>query len=248
MKKLIGLLVFTSIITTTGLTQEDVRKSFTSINLGVSFPSGNFKSTNFDNIEAGYANIGSIFDITFGYKFHPSLSVATLLRGQVNTFNAGDYAQGMADFLGAGYPAGSTSVSVYSSNYSMGGIMAGIIGSFPVVDKVSFDPRVLIGYSTNRLPSMTQYAYAYDKLLLTTVQEDAETISFSYLIGAGAKVALNHKTCLLFNIDFYSAKAKWNDVQYIYLQNVTRDFNIRYYDIEQVFSTVNISMGVYYKI
>jgi hypothetical protein len=218
--------------------QDDDRKGFASINLGVSIPTGNFGSDNFNNNEAGFATSGAVFDISFGYKFRPKLGVTAVWRGQANGIDVGTYAQSLANFFGSG------SVSVETSAYTLGGIMTGLYGSFPIAAKLSFEPRALVGLSNARLPAKTTVAYnSSGTQLVTWTQDQAETVTFSYIIGAGAKFDVSKKICLLFNVDFYSAKAEWENVREISVGHVTGTTEIRKYDYKQNFSTVNISAG-----
>lgn len=245
MKKAILLLTIPFVVTTNVFSQDkekysqdDERKGFASINLGISNPTGNFGSDNFNNNEAGYATNGAVFDISFGYKFRPNLGVTAIWRGQANAIDAGTYAQSLANYFGSG------SVSVETSAFALGGMMAGLYSSFPISDKLSFEPRALFGYSTARLPAMTTVAYSSSGTkLITWAQDHAEKITFSYILGVGAKLDLSKKTCLLFNVDFYGAKAEWENVREISIGHITGTTEIRNYDIKQNFSTVNASAG-----
>jgi len=245
MKKAILLLIIPFVVTTNAFSQDkekysqdDDRKGFASINLGVSIPTGNFGSDNFNNNDAGFATSGAVFDISFGYKFRPNLGVTAVWRGQANGIDVGTYAQSLANYFGSG------SVSVETSAFALGGIMAGLYGSFPIADKLSFEPRALVGFSTARLPAMTTVAYnSSGTKLITWSQDQAETVTFSYIIGVGAKLDVSKKICLLFNVDFYGAKAEWENVREISVGHITGSTEIRKYDYKQNFSTVNISAG-----
>ena len=125
--------------------------------------------------------------------------------------------------------------------------MAGLFGSFPIADKLSFEPRALIGFSTATLPEMTTKSYYNGTLLTTFTQDQAETTTFSYIIGAGAKLDVSKRICLLINLDYYSAKAKWKNVQVIGIGHVTGTTDIREYDYEYTFSTFNITGGLGFK-
>ncbi|MBX2984733.1 MAG: hypothetical protein KF882_02030 [Bacteroidia bacterium] len=220
-----------------------VRKGFTSINMGVSIPTGNFKSDNFNNNEAGFATNGAVFDIAYGYEIAPDFGVTVVYRGQANGKNLGTYAQSLANFFGSG------SVSVESSAFTLGGVMAGIYGSHPITNKLSIQARTLAGFSVAVLPAMTTIAYDDSKTkLVTWFQDRAETTTFSYIIGAGATLDISKKTYLLFNLDFYSANAEWDDVRIISIGHITKTTEIDQYNFKQKFSTVNMSIGLGFRI
>jgi hypothetical protein len=244
MKKVILLLTIQFIVASSIFSQDQNSKAFVAINIGTSLPTGNFASTDFDEAEAAYANNGVVLDISFNYKFHPKLGVTAVWRGQGNSIDVGNYAQDLANYFGSGYPAGNTSVSVETSAYSLGGIMAGLSGSFPIADQLYFEPKALIGFSAATLPEMTTKSY-YNGILLTTFTRDkAETTTFSYIIGAGAKLDVSNSICLLFNLDYYSAKAIWENVRMIGIGHITGDTDIKGYDYEYTFRTLNITGGL----
>jgi hypothetical protein len=244
MKKVLLLATVLFISSTNSQSQDNDRKGFFSPNLGLSIPVGNFGSTNFGNNEAGYATSGFVFDITFCHKIFKNFGVTGIYRSQGNGADVGAYAQDLANYFGASNPAGNTIVSLKSSAYSLGGIMAGLNGSFPIVDKLTFEPRVLGGFSGAILPATTTKAYESNTLLTTFVRAQSSTLAFSYIIGAGLKYDASKKICLLFNIDFYAARAEWDNVQEIGIGHISGETEINYYDFSQKFSTVNLSTGL----
>lgn len=224
-------------------TNTENRKGFTAINIGTSIPTGNFGSKDFYTNTSGYASIGLISDFSFGYEVHPNFGITALLRSQVNGLDAGAYAQDLANYLGAG-STGSTSVTVETSSYSLGGIMAGVYGSFPISEKLSFEPRLLLGFSTPILPSMTTETYGSGTKFRTYIKEQAVSFAFSYIIGSGVKLNLSKKISLLLNADFYAANAEWKNVQEISIGHITGTTEIRNYDFYQNFRTLNFTTGI----
>ena len=244
MKKIILFCSVFFILTTKGLTQDNNRKGFTSISFGVSIPTGNFHSNDFNNIHAGYARAGFVSDISLGYNILPKLGIIAVSRGQINGLDLDDYAFDLTNYFDSGKPSSNTSVSVESSAYSLSGLMAGIYGSFQIKNKLFFEPRILFGISTATLPAMTTKTYSSSTLLTTFVREQATSFAFAYMMGLGAKFNLSNRICLLFNTDFYSAKAKWENVQEIGIGHVTGKTEINYYNFKQNFGTFNISSGL----
>lgn len=238
------LILFVSNSTTA---QDTTRKAYIAIHLGTNFSIGDFGSTAISNSSAGYAKNGHLLDITFGYKTHPHLGFTVVWRGQVNYMDVGAYAQNMADYIAVGNPPGSVAVSVKSSAYTLGGIMAGVYGSYLLSPMVHFEPRVLLGFSSAKLPSMTTETYYMGNIMTTFIQEEANTSTFSYIIGAGLSIDLSKRSYLLLNMDYYAAKAKWEDVKVIGIGHVTQTTEIRQYTITQDFGTINLLAGLGYR-
>lgn len=136
--------------------QVEARQGFVSINFGLSIPSGNYGSNNFDNPAAGFATTGSAFDITCGHLLTPKFGAIAMLRGLAHLVDVGTYSNGLANYLRSGYPSGSTTVNYWSNTYSSGGMMGGIYGSFPFKSKLTVEPKGLIGFTSATLPASKQ--------------------------------------------------------------------------------------------
>lgn len=238
------MISLTLLLSSNVFSQDDERKGFVAINLGPSIPTGNFGSKNFDNIEAGFATSGAVFDITFGYRFRPNIGFTAVWRGQANAIDVDAYAAGLANYLGSGYSAGSTYVSVETSAYTLGGILIGLYVSFPITKKLSFEPRTLIGVSSATLPAMTSIAYYYGSKMTTIKQDQSVSSAFSYIIGAGSKYFVSPKVCLLFDLDFFAANANWQNVGLTSFGHVTSTIETMSYNHQQKFSTFNMCAGI----
>jgi len=224
--------------------QDCARNGFVSLHLGLSIPTGDYGDNNFDNVDAGFATVGSVFDITFGYQMTSKLGVSVLFRGQANGFDANTYANGFASFLRSGSSSGNPTVYHSSSAYSIGGMMAGIYRSIPMNEKLKFEPRILVGFATANLPSSTTEAYDNNTKMITFIQEQSTTVAFSYLLGASTKLDIKEKMLLFINLDFNSTKAGWKDVQFVSVGHITQSAEIRYFNYELGIRTINISTGL----
>lgn len=244
MKKVILLLTIPFVLVSKGFSQDGDRKGFTSFNLGSSIPLGNFASKDFDNNQAGFATTGVVMDFTFGYKISKKLGVTAIYRSQVNGHDMVAYGEGWENYLDYRYPSVSSSVNVESTSFALAGIMVGINGSFLIGNNISFEPRIVIGPSVATLPAMTTEMYESGTKLLTTIRPQAGTFAFSSIIGAGIKLDITKKLCLLGNIDFYTANVLWKDVEEISIGHITGTTEKNYYDYSQKFTTINISAGL----
>lgn len=227
--------------------QDPIRKGVTSINMGLSLPLGSFGSQDFNNYDAGYASIGIVTDFKFSYLLNPKIGVVGIWRGQSNFYNSGAYAQGMANYLGAGSPPGSTTVYVESGSYSLGAIMAGVYSPFSMKDRFSVEPHLLLGIAAPTMPSRTTEAYDDGIKLTTFAREQSTAISFAYNLGASFKMDILKSTCLILNLDFYSTRASWTNVRNIGIGHITNKAEIKYFDYYQRIRSLNLSAGLGFK-
>lgn len=230
-----AFLIYFLISNTASSTAQD-KKGYIGISLGPSLPIGDFASKDISNRNAGFASIGGIFDISFAYKIGTSnFGIAALLRAQANPFDEEALAESAANaFTGIG----GANWDVVSDLWALGGIFVGGYGSFPVSDKVSFDTRALVGYSTAIIPNITlQYSDINGRYW--AFQKTSTASAFAYMLGAGFKFNMGKSFCLLTNIDLMSAKPEFKDIQT--LDSESNRSSITY---SQRISTINVSIGI----
>jgi len=204
------------------------KKGYIGISLGPSFPIGKFASKDLNSDEAGFATSGAIFDISFAYKLgNGNFGITALLRGQYNDLDA----QKIENDLNAG-------LTVDADGWSVGGLMVGGFGEFPISSKVTFDPRLMIGFMNTSSPEITISGNG-DWIK----QSSSDATSFAYLMGAGFKFNVGKKLYLLTNIDYLRSKPEFSDVEII-ASDGTRDFTTW----SQTISTINLSIGIALKI
>lgn len=229
MKKLIILLFISFNIATNCQAQDN---GYISISLGPSIPIGSFGSS-----EDGLAKIGAIFDISFAYKFGGGkFGILTMLRGQANPLDV----QFLADEIAYQIPG--IYWTVKSSGWGIGGLMVGGYGSLPISEKVSIEPRSMLGFLSTTLSEITitgssQGSYVWVK------QGSASATSVAYLVGLGIKFDIGRKLCLLTNLDFMSSKPRFVNVETTTsLGTLERD------TWQQSVETINIGVGLALKI
>ena len=251
MKKEILALTFSFFTAITANAQEkfntepnNERKGFASINIGVCAPTGNFGSKDFNNSEATYANVGAMFDLTFGYKISPNFGITAMWRNQINGIDTDKYKQDFENYLDNNTNAFYPRAEIEAGSFKLSGFMAGIYTTFPVSKKLFFDTRVLLGYSLATTPSFSTVVYEYGTKSLTINRDQAETGAFSYIVGAGIKKAVSEKTYLMVNIDFYSTKAEWKNVRETIYSYRTGFYNSGNFEMTQKMSTLNVSVGL----
>lgn len=223
--------------------QNPVNKGFFSVNIGPSIPTGNYASKVYNNNAAGYATIGFVRDYSFGYKIHPKLGLTAVFRSQANGYDANSYAQGLENYLQAKYPNSAAKVTMVSNAYTFSGMLAGVYGIFPISEKMSFEPRFLMGLSIPTLPDNTLETYSDGSRITTTFQRSTADFALSYNIGLGTKYEVGKKFYFLMNLDFYAASANFQNVEFINYGYVTREFEIEHFYHFQNFSTFNLNTG-----
>lgn len=243
MKKIIALYLLLLTPFIKGFAQDSEQKGFISVNLGLSAPVGNFASKVYNNNRAGYATLGFVRDYTFGYQIKPKLGLIAVLRNQANGVDASSQAQGFENELRATYPTSSPSVTMQSDLYSFGGILVGTYGKLPISDKLSFEPRFLLGLSVPVLPTSTTETFSSGSRVSTYIQNETVTFALSYNIGTGIKYEIGKKYYFLMNLDFYAANPYFQNIEVTYFGHVTKEFEREYYYQQAYFSTFNMNTG-----
>lgn len=213
------------------------KKGFIGIAFGTSIPFGDLSSKDIDNEAAGWANSGAVFDITFAHKLGDGLfGITGLLRGQANPTDVG----ALADEFANEYPG--VYWTVESDGWGIGGLMVGGYGSFPVSDKISFDPRAMIGFLSASSPEWTIVGTGPGGTAWVK-QSSRTATSFSYLMGAGFKFDIGKKLHLLTNLDCLGSRPEFMNVE-VTASDGSRDIDTW----SQRMGTLNLTVGLALKI
>lgn len=235
MKKILFSLTVLFSITTICLGQSD--KGYIGISIGPSTPMGDLASKDANNLAAGWATSGAVFDISFNYKLGESnFGIAALLRGQANATDA----QELANEFASQIPG--VLWTVDSEPWSMGGLLFGGYASFPVSNKFSFDTKAMFGFLSATSPEITitgsnQEAYIWVN------QNSATVSSFAYSLGAGFKYELGRKMYILSNVDYLASNPEFLNVQ-----TIASDGSMSSDTWSQKMGTLNMSFGIAYKL
>lgn len=203
MKNFFIILTISMLTTSTNCYSQD--KGYIGVSFGPSIPIGDFASRDASNKSAGWATTGAIFDITFAYKLGTNFGLTGMLRGQANGLDNDAFANELAKQSGGNW-------TVNSKAWSIGGLMFGGYGSFPISDKVSFDTRALIGFLSATSPEFNITLNGSGGAGWIK-QSSVSASSFSYLIGCGFKFDVANKICLLANLDYLGSKPEFRDVE-----------------------------------
>lgn len=234
------LLVFGLLVTTAGYAQD---KGYVGLNFGLSNPLGDYKSTDPESEDAGYAKSGLCYDLSFGYKIGKNFGIAAMIRRQSNKFNEEELQSSIDEFNAIFDPY--AHVSIATEPWKVGVYMAGGYGSFQLTDKLSFESRVLIGLMSAKSPELVVTWTTTDPFEPggTEIQSSENGSAFAFGIGAGLKMNVSERICLLFNLDYISATPEFKDVKYI-----DETGEVEMFDFDQSITTVNVGLGIGYRL
>ena len=183
------------------------------------------------------AKTGAIFDISFAYKLGGgNFGITALLRGQANPTDA----QIVADEL-SNQVAG-VHWTVESANWSIGGLMVGGFGSFPISEKASFDLRAMIGFLSSTSPEIT-ITGTEPGFTAWGKQGSSTATSFSYLFGAGFKFDIGSKIYLLTNLDYLGSNP-----EFLRIELTASDGSRETGTWKQSLGTINLGVGIALKL
>jgi len=214
---------------------------FVGIGGGASIPLSDYAKTDFSDESSGYARIGGNFNIYFGYRFNEYFSLAGLLNGCMNRYDYVELQNWFQQQFATSLP--DTRWVVESKNWGLGGLMAGPVGSIPLVtNKFFFEGRLLGGF-----------LYAYSPAIFVTGKENGEPdkeinieqgSAASWVIdaGAGFRYKRTRKQYFVLFADYMFSNPNFTNVGFN-----TKEFGFSRADsFSQQISTVNVSIGIGY--
>lgn len=216
-------------LTTKVVSHEEDRKIMLSYHRGTSRPTGDFRSTDFDEKKAAYAEAGIIQDFSFSYKLKPKFGLIALLRGQANSIDVDNRNPGINFRVESGY-------------WGMGGFLLRATGSFPISAKASFDTRAMLGFLNASSPELTITGSGPNGTFWIK-NNAANATAFSYLFGAGFKFELGKKFYLLTNLDYLGSNPEFSNVETLSSDGTrTKD------TYSQSIGAINVNLGLAFKL
>lgn len=214
---------------------------FVSLGGGASIPLGEYAGSDFSEESSGFARVGGNFNIYFGFRFNEFFSIAGLLNGCVNRYDYVKVQEWFTENFAESLP--NTSWVVESKNWGLGGLLAGPVGSIPIVtNRFFFDVRLLGGF-----------LYAYSPAIYVTGVESGEpdkvlnieqgsVISWAVDAGAGFRYNRSRNQYFILMADYLYSNPNFNNIGIN-----TEEFSFeRDNAYSQVVSTINISIGIGY--
>ncbi|MCK5766273.1 MAG: outer membrane beta-barrel protein [Bacteroidales bacterium] len=241
MKKLyfllpLSLLIF--FITPTVQSQEgDV---YVSIGAGASIPLSDYANTDFSDEASGFAMVGGNFNINFGYRFNEYFSASGLLSGCVNRYDYIELQNWLTQEFAEDLP--DTRWVVESKNWGIGGLMAGVTGTLPLVsNSLFFEARLLGGFMYAYSPAIYVTGKETDEEDKVINIEQASASSWVLDAGAGFRYNRTRKQYFILFADYMHSNPTFNNVRTNTNMGVARDESF-----SQQISNINISIGIGY--
>lgn len=211
------------------------------LRLGGGIPQGDYADDNLDNLDAGLAKTGILFDAELFQELNQGLYFSLTARFQVNELDPEPFADAFAFQLPP-----SVNIEINTNPYKLNNFMTGI-GTISRLDqKTALISRFLIGFSFIAYPSLE--ARLSDGR--TTVVERVSSVNastFSYLVGLGLELEINPKTNLLLMGDYFGANPEFKNVPIT--QEINGSISSRdIADVEQEIRLINLSIGVSFKL
>ena len=190
--------------------QTITHKSTLGITVGPSFPLGDFGNKDLSSSQSGLAKVGGFLGIDYGYRFSKYFGAMVSAQGRVYGVDEKALATyAIPEGVGAG-------LSISSSTWKMGAIMAGVFQIVPLTkdEKLNLEVRALGGYQSTSSPKVDVRISIPGMGSFQNTQESESVGSFAYLVGAGLKYSLSSSIALKLNGDYNGAQPKFTVTTY----------------------------------
>lgn len=215
--------------------QSSPNKSYIGINSGVSFATGNFRSTDAANVESGFAKTGFTVALDGAHFFHGGI---VGLAGQVAFSDNGRLLADDLTKLGAAYTeafAVAATTLRASGRYRRLTALVGPTFLFGG-DKLKLEVRGLAG--VNQMlgtPELT--VQLEDDPTNTFTQKSSHSLTFGYSAGVGLHYALTNKLGLVARTDFIGSSP-------ITIKNENRNDSVGRLSEKQPITSFNTTLGL----
>ena len=211
-------------------------RGYLGVVLGAAIPLGDFSSTDQKNEHAGYAKTGPNFEVVYAQKFGKTMGITAMIRSSSNAMDM----NALKMQFESSYPGVHATIS--EDSWKTLSFMAGGYAVFPITPKVSFDARLMGGLMSVASPELFVNLSGPAGTAWAD-QESGIASTFCLLFGGGFKFNVASRVCLLANLDIVAATANFKQVKMS-----TDDGNTSYSDFSQKISTVNLGIGVGYRL
>lgn len=212
--------------------QTSSKKSSIFIDLGASFPTGDFNAKNVADEKAGLATTGFFIDLGYQYQFSKSIGAIAMFGWKTNGIDKNS--------LNYSLPTGSGgSMSINAEAWQMANVLAGLTQSISLTknEKFFLEFRELAGVQFSSSPEIN-FNYSIPGIGSgSNKQEKSNASSFIFLLGTGFKYMLSDKIGLKLSADYMSSNPKFMVITY------PADAPVEHQS-EQKISSLNIGAGL----
>ncbi len=214
MKKTITLFCF-CLLGFSAFAQENsasiAKQSYAAVSVGSSISLQDFKSTDGNNVNAGFAKNGTKYDILWGKDLkNPHWGVTGLFRFHKNPVDGG----ALASIAKTAYPSYDYTIS--AKDWKLYTLMGGAYYRITVSKKMTIMPKAMIGLAYIYSPEINVVANNNAGNVATSSTESSHTVTPSYLLSIGLKSNLYKRIVLVSNFDILGAFPAFSDVKTTY--------------------------------
>jgi hypothetical protein len=184
-------------------------RSYFGISVGSSIPFKDFKSTDGNNPNAGFAKSGKKYDLFWGKDLkNLHWGITGLLRLHANSIDV----SALTSVAKTAYPSYDHNIS--AKDWKLFTLMAGGYYRIPVSKKITIIPKTMIGLAYIYSPEINVVANNNNASnIATSYTESSQTVTPSYLFSIGWKSNLYKRIVLASNFDFLGAFPTFDDVK-----------------------------------
>lgn len=181
-----------------------------SVNFGFATPEGSF-GQGIGSQYGGYALGGSNFNFSIGIPInHTNFGIALMYGSYDNEYDLNTFSNN--NYVSPIYPD--------QNDYSEGSIMGGLYVTYPVINRLSVDARLMGGVLLSSLPEQD---IAYQDVTGDIYQYDIQpsnSTSFAFDAGIGLRFMVaefgRRKVCIMANVDYIYSSVSYNTEQIEY--------------------------------
>ncbi len=225
------LLLFIIVIALSNLHAQN--KGYVALSFGGSSPLGDFADKSDNNPNAGFAKLGTSLDLSIAYKLGKRFGMAAMVKNQ----SVPSDSDALTNYYEYNY---SVITSATAGNWNLTNLMIGGYGSFPIVNKLSLESKLMIGAVIATSPEIYRTQLIALKSVYNPIGNFSKNTSTTYgiLFNAGLKYDLAKRICLLLNLDYLQSNPSFTYNNYYNKPT----------DESQYIQTLSYTLGVGYRL
>lgn len=233
--KLQLLLLFLTFLLVSASSYCQKPRAFLGISAGVSIPSGDFSSGDYENNGAGYAKTGFSLKTSYDHRISYNFGISGLLLVHSNPWDEDELIDGIeADSLDI-----IDKLSVATSNWSSFGILVGPSLYIPINEHLNFDIKATIGMYNAYAPEIVISGTRSNGENFTLRLLKYNGIGFAWNIGATVRYKITKSRYIIIGGDYLSSTINFKDIDRFNENGI-----ITTESFDQSFKTLNISAGI----
>lgn len=245
---LLSIFLLTFFSAKTGRTQENFRAG---ISMGTLFPIQEFKSTNQDNLNAGFSENGFSLKFDGDYYLHNRLAVTARFNFGMSSMNksaVGNWLDSeMFDYLNDQQEDNKYSIDYWQWSAPM----LGLKYNYPIViNKVYIETGAFSGISIIRTPDQNlKIVDETNEQVIYSENIQSTSINVPLMLDAGIRIILNDRIELELKSSYFQSKADYEHVDYIVKDNsreVSEEISRK--TIEVPVKSINLNIGLTYRL